>query len=309
MLKYIISLPLRRLAASDEFQSRQAIKALVQQAEAMGFHGVTAVDHIVVPRDFANVIGERWHHPAAFLGFIAGISEKLQLISDVVVLPYHNPLEVAKAFASVDALSEGRLILGVAPGYLEGEFKALGVPFAERGPRTDEYIEVIKTLWTEDNPTFEGKYYRFSNVVMEPKPWQKPRPPIWIGGNTHRAVRRAVERADGWVPYNVTPEELGEGLAHARTLNPRKRLTAAVHPGRIQFTQTPGGLGPTSKGRKLNLTGTTQQVREVFQRFVDNGAEYFVLGFGGQTLKEYFGQMETFMGHVASHLKEQPKAR
>ena len=135
----------------------------------------------------------------------------------MLVLPYHNPIRLAKTAATLDVLSGGRLILGVGVGLIEKEIRAMGSPFAERGAFTDEAIAVMRALWTEDEPSFDGKYYRFAGMKFSPKPLQKPSIPVVIGGVSRAAIRRAARLGDGWQPLGLSPEALGQGIALLRT--------------------------------------------------------------------------------------------
>jgi alkanesulfonate monooxygenase SsuD/methylene tetrahydromethanopterin reductase-like flavin-dependent oxidoreductase (luciferase family) len=130
----------------------------------------------------------------------------------ILVLPYRNPLMLAKQIATIEFIAGGRFTLGTAPGHLEREFEALNVPFKARGKITDEYLDVLKECWTADEPKFSGYYSQFEHIVMDPKPIQKPYPPIFIGGNTKVAMRRAVKHGNGWIPWLITHDELAESL-------------------------------------------------------------------------------------------------
>lgn len=146
------------------------------------------------------------------LAFLAGQTRTIRLVTSVIIVPHRNPLVAAKALATLDVLSEGRLIVGVGVGWMREEFEALGLPpFEQRGAVTDEYIRAFKELWMSENPTFEGKYCRFSNISFLPKPVQKPHPPIWVGGESRRALRRTAELGNGWYPISSNPQfPLGE---------------------------------------------------------------------------------------------------
>jgi probable F420-dependent oxidoreductase len=139
--------------------------------------------------------------PAVALAFLAGQTERLRLATGIIILPQRNPVVLAKELASVDVLSRGRLIAGVAAGYLKQEFDAIGAPFETRGARTDEFIDVLRALWTEQKPAFDGPTVRFSGIDAQPRPVQKPHPPIVVGGTSPPALRRAVTRGNGWYGF------------------------------------------------------------------------------------------------------------
>ena len=159
---------------------------------------------------------------------MAGATERLRLVTSVLVLPYRNPVLTAKIVASLDVLSGGRVTLGVGVGWLKEEFEALGSPdFDKRGAVTDEWIAIFKQLWTQSPASFTGEYYRYANIRAEPFPLQKPRPPIWVGGHSRAALRRTARHGDGWHPVGAiaaSPLPPQEMRAHLDTL---KRLTEA----------------------------------------------------------------------------------
>ena len=192
------------------------IEAVAKKADQLGFEYVACCDHPVIPKEAAKPMGTRWFDPIATLGFAAGITTRVKLLTSVVVLPYRTPFDIAKSMATLDSLSGGRLIFGVGVGHLQREFEALGANFAERGAVTDEYIEIIKALWTNDAATYHGKYWDFEGMMVSPRPVAEPHPPVWVGGNAKAAVRRAILHAEGWHPMQMAPEEYKGMIAYAR---------------------------------------------------------------------------------------------
>jgi probable F420-dependent oxidoreductase len=178
---------------------------LAARAEEVGLDSVWVTDHVVVPRDVALIYRDDMLDPLAVLPWLAGVTERIALGTSVIVLPYRSPLPVAKLLASVDVLSSGRLIVGVAVGWLEGEFAALGVPFRERGRRTDEAIELFRAAWTQEYPEVKTPNHQLSGVKVSPMPLQKPRPPILVGGASDAALRRAARLGDGWHASGMAP--------------------------------------------------------------------------------------------------------
>jgi probable F420-dependent oxidoreductase len=174
--------------------------------------------------------------PAVALAFLAGRTRTLRLATGIVILPQRNPLVLAKELASVDVVSGGRLIFGLGAGYLQPEFDALGAPFSDRGPRTSEAIEVVRALWTQQNPHFDGRFWSFSGIQTLPRPVQRPHPPIVVGGHSPPAFRRAVAQGDGWYGFALDPDATRQclrGLERAeRAATPRRaRLEISVTPG------------------------------------------------------------------------------
>src|SRR6185503_6736025 len=174
------------------------IHTVVRAAEEAGLDSVWVTDHVIVPRDVDIIYREHMLDPLAVLPWLAGITSRIALGTSVVILPYRSPIPVAKLLASVDVLSGGRLIVGAAIGWMEGEFAALGVPFKERVSRSEEALELFRTLWTREHPEIETKHHRLHDVAFSPLPLQKPHPPLYVGGNSEGALRRVARFGDGW---------------------------------------------------------------------------------------------------------------
>ena len=194
------------------------LTTVVRHAEEAGFHSVVLGDHIVFPKDISSryPYSSDAIHPGSIEGetleqltlltFIAGKTRRIRIVTGVMILPNRNPVVAAKTLATMDILSEGRLIVGVGAGWMREEFEALGLPpFEERGAVSNECIQAFKELWTKADPCFQGKYYSFSNIRFDPKPVQRPHPPIWIGGESPAALRRAAAMGDGWHPIGLNP--------------------------------------------------------------------------------------------------------
>ena len=187
-------------------------------AERAGFDWVSCSDHVAVPVSRAAAMGAAWFDAGSTLAFVAGATTHIRLLSHVLVLPYRHPLVVAKQYGTLDRLSGGRVILGVGSGHLKPEFTVLGADFARRGALTDEYLAAIAAAWTEEVASFAGETLTFRDVIVAPRPAQRPRPPIWVGGNSRAAVRRAARLADGWVPWQLEPEACAAAVADTRRL-------------------------------------------------------------------------------------------
>jgi probable F420-dependent oxidoreductase len=262
---------------------------IAQLAERAGFHSMWFADHVCMPiatvsAHVANESGKRAYEPrhnmldgAVTMGAVAVSTSKLKLGTSVLIAPYRNPLSDARQFATVDLLSNGRLILGVGAGWQKDEFDALGLPYSERGAMANECIEIYKRSWTADVVEFHGRFYKFENISMDPKPAQRPRPPIIFGGVVPAGARRAARYCDGFYPIFLDPqadpnrfaplqdEIRREGERLERDLS--KFFMMAVVSARLT---KPGDPQASKKPRPI-CTGTAEQVLSDLQRFADAG--------------------------------------
>ena len=198
-MRFSVTYPLTSGRTSAEFATRRGVLDFARAAEEAGFDGIGFTDHPAPTHRWMSAGGHDALDPFAALAFCAAVTERLLLIPNVVVLPYRNPLLVAKSVATVDALSGGRFVLAVGTGYLKGEYRAVGVDFDERNDLFDEAIDVLRGVWTTDDFKYEGRNFTAHGQTANPKPSR--RIPIWIGGNSRLSRRRVVEKADGWLPF------------------------------------------------------------------------------------------------------------
>ncbi|MGH7886353.1 MAG: LLM class F420-dependent oxidoreductase, partial [Candidatus Binatia bacterium] len=209
-MEYGLHLP----SSSADVKADELVR-FAQQAEALGFYCITVADHVIVPRNISvpypytvdgKYPGTGYHLETLMtMGFLAGATKRIRFVTSVMILPYRNPIVTAKMLASLDVLSGGRIIVGAGVGWMKEEFENLQAPeYAERGRVTDEYIRAFRELWTSDDPTFHGKFVNFSKLIFLPKPVQKTIP-IWIGGHSKQAIRRAARLGDGWHPIGGVP--------------------------------------------------------------------------------------------------------
>jgi probable F420-dependent oxidoreductase len=208
--------------------NREQLTEFAQFAEHRGFDSLWVSDHVVVPR----TITSRYPYspdgsfplppdlpflePLATLLFVAAVTQRVKLGTTILVVPMRNPVITAKTIATLDVLSSGRSILGAGAGWMAEEFELLDVPFEKRGARLDDYLGVIKALWTEDQPSFKGKYYSIDDVGFAPKPSRKPHPPIWIGGHSAPALKRAGRLGDAWHAAYIGPEVVSKQYQEVR---------------------------------------------------------------------------------------------
>ena len=188
------------------------IEAIARAADRLGYHHLTCSEHVAVPRDVAEVRGATYWDPLATFGYLAACTERVRLATHVLVLGYHHPLEIAKRYGTLDRVCGGRLVLGVGVGSLTEEFELLGAPFADRGERADDALRALRASLSRREPSYAGTYYAYEGFVVDPCAVQE-HVPLWIGGRTPRSLRRAVELADGWTPFGLGLEQLGDLLA------------------------------------------------------------------------------------------------
>jgi probable F420-dependent oxidoreductase len=218
---------------------------VARAAEQAGFDSLWTGEHVVLPDPQAppSPVPPRFPmlHPSTALTWAAAHTTRVLLGTGIVILPQRNPLVLAKELASLDVLSGGRLVFGVGAGYLKAEFDALGVPFQDRGARSDEYIDAIRALWTQEQPAFTGRFVAFAGVQARPRPVQQP-PPIVIGGASAAAFERAVRRGNGWYGFALDPEATRRALAGLREAARRVERPAGLGELEISVTPPPGAL-------------------------------------------------------------------
>lgn len=183
--------------------SPESLRRWVQLSESLGYHLVLTSDHLAITPDVQSRYPAPFYEPLSTLGWLAGVTQKMEIGTTVMIVPYRNVLEIARACANIDQLSGGRLILGVGIGWAQQEFQALGVPFKNRGAMTNEYLEALKLLWTQDFASYEGRFVSFQDMHTAPRPVRSPHPPIWVGGPSDAALRRAVRYGDAWHPIRI----------------------------------------------------------------------------------------------------------
>lgn len=229
---------------------RERIAQAATAADRLGYHVLWTAEHVVFPPKIATPYpyGGEFPYPVtdpildvvSTLSYVAALTTRIRLGTAVMVLPYHHPIVLAKALATLDVLSNGRLLLGVAGGWLVEEFDLLGVPFRERGARTDEYLALLRALWTQQRVTFAGRWFRLTDAAFFPKPVQRPHPPIWIGGASPAALRRVARAGDGWIAVPRSPGALAADVATIRRL--------AAEAGR-----DPAAIGVASSGGATSM--------------------------------------------------------
>lgn len=202
-ISFSFELPTQRVEHPDEFLTAAAVAELALAAESAGFAACHVTDHPAPDGKWLDMGGHHALDPFVALSFAAAPTTSIRLLTNVFVAPYRNPFLGAKSIQSIDVLSGGRFILGTAAGYLKPEFSALGVDFDERNDLLDEALDVMQAVWSGEDTAYEGRHFKARGVRHAPVPRATPRPPIWIGGNSKRAIRRAVTSFEGWSPFGT----------------------------------------------------------------------------------------------------------
>jgi probable F420-dependent oxidoreductase len=211
-------------------------------AEDAGIESLWTGEHVVLPdpREPPSPAPPNYAmlHPSTSLAFLAAVTTRVKLGTGIVLIAQRNPVVLAKEMASLDVVSQGRLILGIGAGYLHQEFAALGIPFNERGARTDEAIDVMRALWTQKNPSFDGRFTQFANIDAEPRPVQTGGPPIVVGGTSDAALKRAIRSAQGWYGFALNVEQTADVLERLKQLAGEIERPASL--GKLELSVTPG---------------------------------------------------------------------
>jgi len=327
-----------RLPVSGQLASVDSIRKVALRAEELGFDSIWVNDHVAwtkfthkhhISTGSAEAIESR-EEPLFFeslttLAFLAATTKRIKLGVACVVLPCRNPVYLAKQVANIDVLSNGRLILGVGLGsratILANEFNVLNYPIESRTERFEEYVTILKEIWTKPVASYSGKYYRFEGVEMYPKPIQIPHPPIWIGGWSKASMLRAIRLADGWIPGWLTPSEMCKRVEEmkelAHTFGRRiEELTVAVEKylclsvnkdeARIKALKTIGQSLTTYERRVKDLNfaldvhviGGIDEVEEQIKKFIDAGVSHFEFKFIYNSLEEFLTMMELFADKI-----------
>lgn len=289
-MRYGVAIP-----QAAHFATADALRAMAHAIEDLGFDSIWVSDHVIVPQG-ESYIPEMMTEPLAVLAFLAAETRHVTLGTSVLIVPYRDPVFTAKFLSSVDYLSNGRLVVGVGAGWLEREFEALSVPFAERGPRTDEYLRVYRNLWETETSTFSGTWKNYHDMRMFPKggPNRRGTIPIWVGGNGDPSIRRAGELGDGWHPINLSPEDFPGFVAKYRAACEKFGRT----PGPICLRHMPGGRTRPG-GDRPPLTGSAGEQAGDLRAYAEAGLDEFMLSVPARTVSDLIAGWRAFMRDVA----------
>jgi probable F420-dependent oxidoreductase len=296
------------MPASSANVTAEDLVRFAQQAEALGFYCLTVADHVIVPKDISvpypytvdgKYPGTGYHLETLMtMGYLAGATKRIRFVTSVMILPYRNPIVTAKMLASLDVLSGGRVIVGAGVGWMKEEFETIRTePFEERGRVTDEYIAAYRELWTSDDPTFSGKYCNFSNIIFLPKPVQKPAIPIWIGGHSKQAIRRAARLGDGWHPIGgvptipLEPEDVAKDMSMLREYADK----AGRDPKKIRVALK-GSLFDREKqiapGKRRRFMGNTEEIAADIRDYRNVGVDTMIFDVRRPSINETLDRME-----------------
>ncbi|TFG77199.1 MAG: TIGR03619 family F420-dependent LLM class oxidoreductase [Thermodesulfobacteriales bacterium] len=280
-----------------KYADKNEILNIATAAQELGFDSIWVSDHIVIP-DTHKGFGDVFYEPIVTLSYLASITKGIKLGSSVIILPYRNPVVLAKMVSTLDQLSGARVILGIGAGWLEKEFQALGVPYSDRGEMTDEFLKVLKTLWTQENPSFNGKYFNFSDIKFLPKPVQKPYPPIWIGGGSDKAIERAATYGDGWHPVGLTPEKLKERLNHLnKLLTNQKKENFTISLRRNLEINNDKTISPDD-----TLRGSIEKIVKGIKDYKELGVNHLILHFLSGTSEGVLNTMKRFSNEIRTQI-------
>jgi probable F420-dependent oxidoreductase len=269
---------------------RDELAAIALACDEVGFDYVAVCDHVAIPADRAEAMSTVWYDTIATLGWLAGITRRLRLLSHVWVAAYRHPLVTAKAFATLDELATGRVVLGVGAGHVEAEFDVLGVPFAERGRLTDEAIDGIRAAWSDEFGWDGGGF------GQRPRPRQAGGPPIWVGGSSPPALRRAAQRGDGWLPQGTTKDEMPGSIEAIRSMRAEAGRDGPFTFGAIL---RPLYLGDADwdVGRHT-LASDGERIRAEVADYAAFGVDQVQVRFRSRSCEEYLEQIVRFAEEV-----------
>lgn len=267
--------------------SAENMVRLAHRAESLGIDSIWVADHLVAPVGVQSIypfdkspdpkpgdmgVIAEFYEPLTTLAFLAGATSHIRLGVSVYVMPYRNPVVTARVVATLDALSGGRVLFGVGVGWLREEFTALGQDARHRGAVTDEYLEVCRRLWRDDVAEFRGRHYTLPPVRTGPKPVQRPWPPIWIGGNSDAAIRRAIALGDGLHLIDLSPDEARPLVAKARAeeaqVDRARPLSVSMRKGIL--------VRPEDRPDDRALYGTPAKIRRDVEAYGEAGVDYLV---------------------------------
>jgi probable F420-dependent oxidoreductase len=268
------------------------LTAIAQACDRAGFFYVAVCDHVAIPRPFDEKMSTSWWDTLTTLGYLAGVTTRVHLLSHVYVLPYRHPLMAAKGFLTLDQLSQGRAVLGVGAGHVEAEFDLLGADFAGRGPALDEAIDLVRAAFTDEYPEHDGPRWTVHDAGLRPRPVRSGGPPIWVGGSSAPALRRAADRGDGWLPQGAPKDGMPAAIEFIRR---RRDETRPGDPIDIGVNTEYLYLGdPTFDVGRWCITGEPEPMAERLRRYGDLGVNHLQIRFRSRSAPELVDQIDAF---------------
>jgi probable F420-dependent oxidoreductase len=271
---------------------------VARAADDAGFFYVGVCDHTAIPTRLAPTMSTVWYDTTATLGWLAGLTTRVRLLSHVLILAQRHPLRAAKELCTLDRLSDGRLVVGVGAGHVEEEYDALAGDFAHRGAHTDEAVAALATAFVEEFPELPGPRWPSSGLGVAPRPVQQPRPPIWIGGSSPRALRRTALLGDGWLPQGTPRSELAGQIATLLRLRSELRGGAPLDIGTIAepiYLSGPGTGGDASRSLPgWALSGGAEEVAASLRELVGMGVNHLQVRFVVRSVEECCDQVRAF---------------
>ena len=301
----------------------EVMTEIAQEGERLDFDYLTITDHVVLPNlavpgypysesgEFSSAAPMQRHEQLTMAAYVAAKTSRIRLVLAVLVVPHRQPVLAAKMLSTIDVLSAGRLVVGIGSGWLKAEFDAVvATPFAERGKVTDEYLAVFRELWTQPEPNFAGAYISFKDIVLEPKPVQKPHPPIWVGGESAPSLRRAARLGDAWYPIGTNKDHMYDTLPlYTAGLARLRKLT--VEAGRAENAVAPtyrvklygAGVKPVgSDGNRRLFSGTDAQLLGDLRALRDLGVQAIDIDFERPSAPELLAEMRRFKQEILGKL-------
>lgn len=273
------------------------LAAIAKACDESGFFYVAVCDHVAVPRPYDEAMRTSWWDTLTTLGYLAGITTQTHLLSHVYVLPYRHPLMTAKGFLTLDNVSHGRAILGVGAGHVDAEFELLGVDFADRGSVLNEAIDIVRAAFDNEYPEYAGERWSVKNAGLQPRPIQPGGPPIWVGGSSKAAMRRAAEKGDGWLPQG--PPEMGMKKA-VQFIKEHRAATRGDEPIDLGINTESIYIGePTFELGKYDLSGEPDKIAERLSSYSRVGVNQLQIRFRSRSADELCDQIRAFGVEVA----------
>ncbi len=293
----------------DRFRDADEIAHVTQRAEELGYYAVELPEHLLPPQSATSKLRcETWYDGPTLAAYIAASTRTIRLFMNVLVLPYHDPVRLAKSLATLDVVSQGRVLCGIGTGWMKGEFARLNISFEERSARTDEYLQAIKELWSSDSPSFSGEFVSFSDVSFSPKPVQKPHIPLLIGGTGYRPWRRVIQFGDGWTCMRGSKDDIAHGVEYIR----RGIEAAGRDSGLAHFGMNAVTVGEDddldwarrhARDDRAHARGrTTEELVQEIEGWRSIGLNYLSLAFNWRTADDLVKELERFAKNVMPHV-------